>query len=180
MPEKYGPIKLHSNHNLCNNINIAWEYNLDWVGCGMTRRNWSDDPATVIMIFLALVALLTYAGYLTARSPHTISSTKPNLTNTTNERTYGPWQEFPNMSIADPNITTYYFACNASSDCVPVRTQKCFNNLASQEACISANYSRDYYRAYAICANSIISFRLGSSKSRISLAQWKKVQPSRV
>lgn len=53
-----------------------------------------------------------------------------------------------NLENADQKITTDDFYCTTSSDCVLVHTTACFNNMPSQQACISRNYSATYNASY--------------------------------
>lgn len=66
--------------------------------------------------------------------------------NATSSRTISP--NLTAISNVDPQANQSIFACSSSSDCAVVHTALCFNNAATQQACISSAYAASYQQAY--------------------------------
>ncbi len=115
-------------------------------------------PGVVLAALAIIVALVALGGiYLiigsggAATTTSTTTTTINISTNTTGTRTYGPSAEISEVALVYPNATLDSFSCIASDDCVVVRTQHCFNNLASQQACIDKEASglyESYYESF--------------------------------
>ena len=102
-----------------------------------------------ILIILFILIVFTYSILLNRSSNTTGSSTSTMSSTTTvmGAQVYGPTSEIQNISLVYPNANSTTFSCSRNNDCINVHTQYCFNNLASQQACINRNYS-DTYNSY--------------------------------
>jgi hypothetical protein len=70
------------------------------------------------------------------------------INNTNGTQLFAPPQEIKNISEIYAQASLSIFACNYSSECAIVRTSACFNNLASQQACINSSYANAYESSY--------------------------------
>ena len=101
--------------------------------------------AVALIVVLAIVLSFTFLN--NGSVVKTTASTSTILVNAS-ARTYAPSEEIANVSAVYPNATTSTFYCNTSADCIIVHTTSCFNNLASQQACISKTDSNQYATYY--------------------------------
>jgi hypothetical protein len=100
---------------------------------------------------MAVLAIVLFFAFLNNSSVVKTTSSTSTIAINASMRTYAPAEEIGNVSAVYPNATTSMFSCDTSTDCMLVRTSSCFNNLASQQACIneaSYNQYESYYHDY--------------------------------
>ena len=115
----------------------------------------NEKRLDVVLAALAIAVVLGASGaiYLILGSGGGAGTTSTTTigarTNITDASTYAPAVEISEIAPVYTNATLDLFSCNTSEDCAIVRTQHCFNNLASQQACISRTYSDSYESYYS-------------------------------
>ena len=120
-----------------------------------TMQKKAIGAAALIAAVLIIILFFTLLNGGNTTKTTSITST---IWIQTSTATYAPSEEIANVSSVDPNATTGSFYCNTSADCIIVHTTSCFNNLASQQACISKTSSGQYASYYSnfISSGSII------------------------
>ncbi|MDE1762007.1 MAG: hypothetical protein KGH78_02330 [Candidatus Micrarchaeota archaeon] len=98
-----------------------------------------------VMIGAGIVVILLLAAFAVIRSP--VLPIVP--INSSYSQQVLPSQAIQNISKFDSAINLSSFYCGSASDCVVVHTSACFNNLASQQACISNSSYASYRQKYA-------------------------------
>lgn len=103
------------------------------------QNNRIKVAAAILFVVVVLVCYVLLRGSA-GRAP-------AGTTSIVAAKIYAPSDEIFNLTLVYPNATLSTFSCNYNSDCVGVHTKPCFNNLASQQACISKTYA-DTYESY--------------------------------
>ncbi len=127
-----------------------------------------DKFLVYIAVVIAIFALAIAAYVLNVMGSGNKTTTITQ--NSSGTQTYGPGYEIVNVSNAYANVNSSTFNCNSASDCVLVHTQKCFNNLPLQQACINVSDYDAYESAYAnytrngtVCPQFILAGQAGCS-----------------